>query len=119
MDKKIFCEIINRLETNYRKYYNKTKSISDALGGSVDFIGGEFIEDTLRVLQQIYPPYIDADGTVHCTIAYYVYELDFGRRNKEKNDLGITHKTPNGDKEFYIKNSSELYDYLMFYYGLS
>lgn len=119
MEKKVFCEIIDRLESNYRKYYQKTQDISRAFGGTVDFIGGEFIEDTLSVLQQIYPPFIDGDGNVHCTIAYYVYELDFGKRNKVKNDLGITHKTHDGDKEFYIKNSSELYDYLMFYYGLA
>lgn len=118
MDKKVFCEIMDRLEVNYFKYLDKTRNVSVAFGGTVDFIGGEFIDDTLKILQQIYPPFIDSDGTVHCTIAYYVYELDFGRKNQYVNEYGITHKTPDGDKQYYIKNSSELYDYLMMYNGI-
>jgi hypothetical protein len=118
MDKKVFCEIIDRLEVNYFKYLEKTREVSRALGGTVDFIGGEFIDDTLKILQQIYPPFIDEDGNVHCTIAYYVYELNFGRENEYINELAITHKTPDGDKQYYIKNSSELYDYLMIYNGI-
>lgn len=111
MEKEVFIKIMDSIEKNYRLYIKKTDHLSKALNGSIDFVGGEFMQDTVRVLQQIFPPYVDSDGTVHCTIEYYMYELDFGK----KKDLNIIHKENGEEKIINLHNSADLYDYLVKY----
>jgi hypothetical protein len=115
MERKKFIEIMNSIEKNYREYHEKTRKIGEALSCSPDFIGGNLIEDTIKVLQQIYPPYISPDGNVYCDIEYYIYELDFGKVNCATSDknMGIT-LTDNGEnkREIFIKNAGELWDFL-------
>ena len=111
MEKEEFVSIMNSIEKHYRQYQNKTNVLSTQLGGNIDFIGGEFVDIVVRTLQQVFPPYIDKDGKVHCTIEYYMYDLDFGKRT----DLSITHIDNGVENKILLTDAGKLYDYLTTY----